>query len=92
MARFRAAFFQSSVSILSSPEGICLGSDSESLLGFADPASTNPSDDKFNEVVADVEPNKRRAGASAEDDALGLYVKIPIGWSNLQLGPNLQIP
>lgn len=71
MARFRAAF-HSSVSMLSSALGICLGSDNESLLGFADPASTSPSEDKFNEAAADVEPNKRRAGASAEDDAEGL--------------------
>lgn len=64
--------FHSSVSIFSSAEGICLGSDSESLLGFADPASTRPSDDKFNEVVPDVDPNNRRTGLSAEDDAARL--------------------
>ncbi len=80
------------MSILSSPEGICLVSDSESRLGFAEPASTSASDDKFNAAVPDDEPSKRRTGASAEDDADRLYVKIPIGWSNLQLGPNLQVP
>ena len=78
--------------MLSSPEGICLLSDNESLLGFAEPASTSPSDDKFNAAVPDDDPNKRRTGASAEDDAEILYAKIPMGWSNLQLGPNLQIP
>lgn len=67
------------MSILSSPEGICLASDSESRLGFAEPASTSASDDKFNAAVPDDDPSKRRTGASAEDDADILYVKIPIG-------------
>lgn len=41
--------FQPSVSVLlSSPEGNCLVSESESLRGFVDPASTSPSEDKFN--------------------------------------------
>lgn len=82
---------QPSVSVFSSPEDICLGSDSESLRGF-DPASTSPSDDKFNAAVPDDEPNKRRTGVSVEEVVERLYVKIPIGWSNLQLGPNLQMP
>lgn len=51
--------------MLSSPEGICLVSDNESLLGFAEPG---PSDDKFNAAVPDEEPNSRRPGASAEGD------------------------
>ena len=80
------------VSILSSPGGICLGSDSESRLGFVGPASTSPSDAKVNPADPDVDPSNRRTGASAEDDAVGLSVKIPMGWSNLQLGPNLQMP
>ena len=67
-------------SILSSPGGICLGSDSESRLGFVDPASTSPSDDKVNAADPDEDPNNRRTGVSAEDDAVRLYVKIPIGW------------
>ena len=79
------------MSISSSPEGICLVSDSESRLGFAEPASTSPSGDKFNAALPDDDPNKRRTGVSAED-AEKLYAKIPMGWSNLQLGPNLQIP
>lgn len=81
-----------SVSMLSSPAGICLVSDSESRLGFVEPASTSPSGDKVNAADPDDVPRKRRTGASAEDDAERLYVKIPIGWSNLQLGPNLQTP
>ena len=79
-----------SVSISSSPEDICLVSGNESRL--PEPASTRPSDDKFNAPVADDDPKNRRTGASAEDDAERLYVKIPIGWSNLQLGPNLHMP
>ncbi|KAJ6360455.1 hypothetical protein OIU77_004467 [Salix suchowensis] len=80
------------VSMLSSPGGICLGSDSESRLGFIAPASTSPSGDKVNPADPDEDPSNRRTGASAEDDAVRLYVKIPMGWSNLQLGPNLQMP
>lgn len=53
----------------SSPEGICLVSDNESLLGFTEPDSTSPSDDKFNAAVPDEEPKRRRPGASAEGDA-----------------------
>ncbi|OMO60070.1 hypothetical protein CCACVL1_24427 [Corchorus capsularis] len=41
---------------------------SESRLGFVEPASTSPSDDKFNPVVPEEEPKKRRAGASDADD------------------------
>jgi len=55
--------------MLSSPEGICLVSDNESLLGFVEPDSISPSDDKFNAEVPDEEPNKRLPGASAEGDA-----------------------
>lgn len=69
MSRFQAAFHSSLSMLLSSALGICLGSDNETLLGFADPASTSPDDDKFNEAAPDVEPNKRWPGASAEDDA-----------------------
>ncbi|KAJ6693753.1 hypothetical protein OIU85_004523 [Salix viminalis] len=88
----RRASFNPPVSILSSPGGICLGSDSESRLGFVAPASTSPSDDKVNPADPDEDPSNRRTGASPEDDAVRLYVKIPMGWSNLQLGPNLQMP
>lgn len=55
--------------MLSSPEGIGLVSDSESLLGFAEPDSTSPSDDKLNAAVPDEEPNRRRPEASANGDA-----------------------
>lgn len=54
--------------MLSSPEGICLVSDNESLLGFAEPDSTSPSDDKLNAAGPDEEPNRRRPGASAKGD------------------------
>ena len=76
----------------SSPEGICLASDTETLLGFAELDSTSPSDDKFNAAVPDEDPNGRLPGASAEGDADMLYANTPIGWSNLQLGPNLHMP
>lgn len=79
------------MSILSSPEGIRLGSERESRLGFVEPASTSPSGDKVNAADPDDGP-RYCTGASAEDDDDRLYVKIPIGWSNLQLGPNLQTP
>jgi len=79
--------------MLSSPEGICRVSDNESRLGIVEPASTSPSDDKDSAAVPDDDPNKRRTtGASVGEEGERLYVKIPIGWSNLQLGPNLQIP
>lgn len=68
---FRESRFQPpSVSeLLSSPEGICLVSDSESIRGFVDPGSTSPSEDKFNAAVPDDDPNKRRTGVSVEDVA-----------------------
>lgn len=47
-----------SSSMLSSPEESCLVSDNESRLGFTEPDSTSPSDDKFNAVVPDEDPNK----------------------------------
>lgn len=50
----------------SSPEGICLVSDIESLLGFAEVDSTSPSDDKLNAAVPNEDPNRRLPGASAE--------------------------
>lgn len=53
----------------SSPEGTCLVSDTESLLGFAELDSTSPSDDKFNAAVPDEDPNRRLPGASAEGEA-----------------------
>ena len=68
------------MSMLSSPGGICLGSDSESRLGLVDSASTSPSDDKVNAADPDEDSSNRRTGASAEEDAVRLYVKIPIGW------------
>ena len=85
------------MSIFSSSDGISRVSEIDSRLGFADPASTSPSDDKFSAVDPEDVPNKCWTGALADDAAAAaaaerLYVKIPIGWSNLQLGPNLQIP
>jgi len=53
----------------SSPEGICLVSDNESRLGFAELDSTSPSEDKFNAAVPDEDPNRCLLGASAEGDA-----------------------
>lgn len=51
----------SSVSMLISPDG--------SRLGFVEPASTSPSEDKVNAPVPDDEPNKNwPAGASVEGD------------------------
>lgn len=55
--------------MLSSPGGIGLVSDNESLLGFAVPDSTSPSDDKLSAAVPDEEPSRRRPGASAKGDA-----------------------
>ncbi|PKI33487.1 hypothetical protein CRG98_046136 [Punica granatum] len=72
--------------------GICLVSDNESLLGLPWPASTSPSDDRANAVVPGDDANSSRRGEIEEEDAERLFPKIPIGWSNLQLGPNLQIP
>lgn len=54
----------------SSPEGICLVSDNESRLGFAELDSTSPSEDKFNAAVPDEDPNKCLLGASAEGDVV----------------------
>lgn len=71
----------------SSAEGICLVSDNESLLGWF----PGPDSDKTNAAVPDEDANIRRTGAPDGEDAERLF-KIPIGWSNLQLGPNLQIP
>lgn len=53
----------------SSSEGICIVSDNESLLGFAELDSTSPSVDKFNAAVPDEEPNRRRPGDSVKGDA-----------------------
>lgn len=72
----------SSVSMLSSLEDTCLAPDSDSRLGFPTPASTRTSGGA----------SKRRVGDSDRDDMGRLYAKMPIGWSNLQLGPNLQMP
>lgn len=49
---------QPSASMFSSSEGISRVSESDSRLGFADPASTSPSDDKFRAVVPEDVPNK----------------------------------
>ena len=81
----------SSGSMLVSPEGF-LASDNGNSLLLVELASTRPSDANVKGPVPDDEPNNRRTvGGSVEDDET-LYVKTPIGWSNLQLGPNLQIP
>lgn len=82
-----------SVSILLSLKGICLVSGCESCLGLAELASISPSEDNVKAAVPEDDPNKRRTtGASAEYSADRSYVNTPIGWSNLQLGPNLHIP
>lgn len=82
-----------SESVLLSPEDFCLASDKESRLLFVEPASTSPSGGKLNATVPDEDPKKRRTAVeSVDDDAVVLYAKTRMGWSNLQLGPNLQIP
>lgn len=44
-------------------------------------------------AVPGKEPNIRRTiGTSDKAERERPYVKVPIGWSNLQLGPNLQMP
>lgn len=79
--------------MLLSPEDFCLASDKESRLLFAEPASTSSSGEKFNATVPDEDAKKRRTAVeSVDDDAVVLYAKTLMGWSNLQLGPNLQIP
>lgn len=79
--------------MLVSPEGIFLASGNGNRLAFTALASISPSDAKANVADPDDEEanNLRTAGTSVEDDGT-LYPKTPIGWSNLQLGPNLQIP
>lgn len=82
-----------SASIFSSAEVLCRCSDSESLLDIPTPDSAGPSLDNVNAGGPDEDPiNRRIAGISAPGDDIGLYVKVPTGWSNLQLGPNLHIP
>lgn len=82
-----------SPSMFSSLEGICRMSDSDSRLDFPGPASPGPSDEGGSAAVPEEDPNKRRTtGTSVEDDEEKPYAKVPIGWSNLQFGPNLQIP
>lgn len=79
--------------MLASPEGIFLASDDGSRLAFEELASMSPSDAKVNVADPDdEEANNRRTAGTSVDDEGRLYVKTPIGWSNLQLGPNLQIP
>ena len=46
------------MSIFSSSDGISRVSEIDSRLGFADPASTSPSDDKFSAVDPEDVPNK----------------------------------
>lgn len=82
----------SSGSMIVSPDGIFLASAKGSHLVIVELASPRPSYAKVKAPAPDDEPNKcRTAGACVEEDER-LYVKTPIGWSNLQLGPNLQIP
>lgn len=39
------------------------------------------------------DPSRCQAvGTPVAEDAETPYAKVPMGWSNLQLGPNLQIP
>lgn len=79
--------------MLLSPEDFCLASDKESRLLFVEPASTSPSGEKFNATAPDEDAKKRRTAVESVDDDGGvLYAKTLMGWSNLQLGPNLQIP
>lgn len=57
------------------------------------PESADPSDDKVNTGGPNDDPiTCRMVGTSAVEDAARPYVKVPMGWSNLQLGPNLQTP
>lgn len=79
--------------MLLSPEDFCLASDKESRLLFVEAASTSPSGGKLNGTVPDEDVKNRRTAVESVDDEAGvLYAKTRIGWSNLQLGPNLQIP
>lgn len=79
--------------MLISPEGFCLASEKDRCLLFVEPASTSPSGDKLNATSPGDEDIKRRtAEPSVDDDAAALYAKTLIGWSNMQLGPNLHIP
>lgn len=74
--------------IFHSLEGIFRVSDKEGCLGFPAPASEGRSDDEGIAVMPDEDPKKcRTTGTSVEGD-----VENPYGWSNLQFGPNLQIP
>ena len=53
----------------------------------------SPSEEKFAGTVPGEEAKKRRMAAESVDDDAGVsYAKTLMGWSNLQLGPNLQIP
>lgn len=85
--------YETSGSMFSSEEGIWRASDSESRRGLPEPASTDPSDDSGKAADPAEDPKRRRMiGTSTEDEAEIPYEKGPIGWSNLQFGPNLQIP
>lgn len=82
--------------MFSSPEAIWRESEKESLLD-PEPASTELSEDNVNAGGAVEDPSRRRTtGTSGDEGVERLYAKIPIGvaigWSNLQFGPNLQIP
>ena len=59
-----------------------------------DPSSTCASeDDDGARVVGDDPIGYGATGMSDSDDADGLYVNPPTnGWSNLHVGPNLQMP
>lgn len=71
-----------SASMFSSAEVVCRSSVKDSFLDFPGPAS-----------AGDEDPiNRRIAGMSVPEVVVVLYVKVPSGWSNLQFGPNLQIP
>lgn len=78
--------------MFSSPEDICLVSDNGSRLDFPELTSPVTSDVKGNTGLPDDVPNNRRTTGTSEDGIGKLKATALMGWSNLQVGPNLQIP
>lgn len=79
--------------MLLSPEDFCIVSDKESRLFLVELVSMSPSGEKFIGTVPGGDAKNRRTAVESVDDEAGvLYAKTLMGWSNLQLGPNLQIP